>query len=159
MYLLKWLHLWAFGESILLVNNEGTQVFHSFKRFIYSFIHSFIHSFIFWEKRNEGEIPGEKHQYVVASCMPPTGDLAHNPGLCPECVPNWQSSVHWATPARAGFPYFCVYFRNQKKAIQHFARYLMILITDWGCCQYGKKSCWAKSQMSDFSKRCVKPII
>ena len=25
----------------------------------------------------------EKHQ-LVASCMPPTGDLAHNPGMCPD---------------------------------------------------------------------------
>ena len=25
---------------------------------------------------------GEKHQCVVASCAPPTGDPAHNPGLC-----------------------------------------------------------------------------
>ena len=25
-----------------------------------------------------------KHQYVVASHMPPTGDLAHNPGTCPD---------------------------------------------------------------------------
>ena len=27
---------------------------------------------------------GEKHQYVVASCTPPTGDLACNPGVYPD---------------------------------------------------------------------------
>ena len=27
-----------------------------------------------------GEREGKKHQCVVASCVPPTGDLAHNPG-------------------------------------------------------------------------------
>ena len=31
----------------------------------------------------EGEREGEKHQRVVASCMPSVGDLAHNPGMCP----------------------------------------------------------------------------
>ena len=31
---------------------------------------------------------GEKHQYVVASRMPPAGDLARNPGMCPD----WESS-------------------------------------------------------------------
>ena len=32
----------------------------------------------------EGEGEGEKHRYVVASCVPTTGDLAHNPGMCPD---------------------------------------------------------------------------
>ena len=31
-----------------------------------------------------GEREGEKHQRVVASLVPPTGDLAHNPGMCPD---------------------------------------------------------------------------
>ena len=30
----------------------------------------------------------EKHQGVVASCVPPTGNLAHNPGTCPD----WESN-------------------------------------------------------------------
>ena len=30
--------------------------------------------FIFTQRRREGEREGEKHQCVVASCMPPTGD-------------------------------------------------------------------------------------
>ena len=32
----------------------------------------------------EGEKEGEKHQRVVASPTSPTGDLAHNPGTCPD---------------------------------------------------------------------------
>ena len=31
----------------------------------------------------EGEREEENHQCVVASQAPPTGDLAHNPGMCP----------------------------------------------------------------------------
>ena len=40
------------------------------------------------ERGREGEGEGEKHQCVVASHAPPTGDLAHNPGMCP----NWESN-------------------------------------------------------------------
>ena len=40
------------------------------------------------ERGREGEREGEKHQCVVVSCVPPTGDLAHNPGLCPD----WESN-------------------------------------------------------------------
>ena len=38
---------------------------------------------LFLERRREGEGEGEKHHCVVASQEPPTGDLAHNPGVCP----------------------------------------------------------------------------
>ena len=38
----------------------------------------------------EGEREGEKHQRVVASCVPPTGDLAFNPGMCPDWETNLQ---------------------------------------------------------------------
>ena len=44
--------------------------------------------FIFRERGRDRERWGEKHQYVVASCMPPTGDLACNLGLCPD----WDST-------------------------------------------------------------------
>ena len=47
--------------------------------------------FIFRERGRERQREGEKHQCVVASCAPPTGDLACNPGM----------SIHWATPVRA----------------------------------------------------------
>ena len=32
----------------------------------------------------EGEREGEKHQCVVASHISLTGDLARNPGMCPD---------------------------------------------------------------------------
>ena len=44
--------------------------------------------FTFREKGREGEREGEKHQFVVASCMSPTGDLACNPDMCPD----WESN-------------------------------------------------------------------
>ena len=51
--------------------------------FIYIFIYRF-YLFIFRERGGEGEREGEKHQCVVASCAPPTGELACNPGMCPD---------------------------------------------------------------------------
>ena len=40
--------------------------------------------FIFRERGKEGRRGGEKHQCVVASHVPPTGDMAHNLGMCPD---------------------------------------------------------------------------
>ena len=45
--------------------------------------------FIFRERGREVEREGEKHQCVVASNMPHTGDLAGNPGMCPESELKW----------------------------------------------------------------------
>ena len=39
---------------------------------------------MFRERRREGEREGEKDQCVVAFHMPPTGNLACNPGKCPD---------------------------------------------------------------------------
>ena len=39
--------------------------------------------FSFRERGREGQREGKKHQ-LAASCMPPTADLAPNPGMCPE---------------------------------------------------------------------------
>ena len=54
----------------------------------YFFFFSFIYLFIFRQRRREGERKGEKHQCVFASCTFPTGDLARNPGVCPD----WEST-------------------------------------------------------------------
>ena len=43
--------------------------------------------FIFRERGREAEREEEKHQCVVASCAPPTGDVPCNPGMCPD----WDS--------------------------------------------------------------------
>ena len=45
---------------------------------------------IFRERGREGEREGKKHWYVVASCMPPTGEQACNPGMYPDWKSNWQ---------------------------------------------------------------------
>ena len=44
--------------------------------------------FIFRGRGREREKDGEKHQ-LVASCTSPTGDMAHNPGTCPDGELNW----------------------------------------------------------------------
>ena len=44
--------------------------------------------FIFRQKGMEGEREGEIYQCVVASHAHPTGDLAHNLGMCPD----WESN-------------------------------------------------------------------
>ena len=44
---------------------------------------------MFLERGREGEREEERHQCVVASHMGPTGDMAHNPGMCPD----WESNL------------------------------------------------------------------
>ena len=53
--------------------------------------------YLFLERGKEGERQGEKHQCVVASHTPPTGDLAHNPGMHPD----WESNT-WPLGSWAG---------------------------------------------------------
>ena len=48
----------------------------------------FFKVFIFRERRREGERQGEKHQWVVASHVAPSGDLARSPGMCSD----WESN-------------------------------------------------------------------
>ena len=43
------------------------------------------------ERGREGEREGEKHQCVVTSHVFPTGDLAYNPGMCPDGESNQQT--------------------------------------------------------------------
>ena len=69
--------------------------------------------FIFRERGREGERKGEKHQCVVASCVLPTGDLARNPGMCPDwelnqCLFGPQVGTHSTEPYHPGLqrPYF-----------------------------------------------------
>ena len=52
--------------------------------------------FIFRERERERE--AEKRQCVVASCVHPTGDLAHNPGMCPDWELNqWPFGLQTGT--------------------------------------------------------------
>ena len=72
----------------------------------------FLHLFIFRERGMEGERKGEKHQYVVASHMTLTGDLACNPGMCPDWESNqWpfglQASTQSTEPHQPGLFFVC----------------------------------------------------
>ena len=80
---------WEQGTFLLFA-----RLFKFFKDFIYLF---------FRERKTEGEREGEIHQWVVASHAPPTGDLAHNTGMCPD----WESNQrpfgqHWCEPHQPG---------------------------------------------------------
>ena len=55
---------------------------------VYFFVVEDFIYFIFRQRGREGEREEEKHGYVVATSAPPTGDLAHNPGTCPD----WESN-------------------------------------------------------------------
>ena len=57
-----------------------------------TFMKMFFKDFIdlFLQRGREEEREGEKHPCVVASHAPPAGDLAHNPGICPDWESNWQ---------------------------------------------------------------------
>ena len=85
----------VFLASHLFLNDPIILFF--FKRFYF---------FIFREKGREGE--WEKHQCVVASWAPPTGgDLACNPGMCPDWESNWrpfssQASTQSTEPHQPG---------------------------------------------------------
>ena len=57
--------------------------------------------------RRGGDREGEKHQCVVTSCTPPTGDLACNPGMWPDWELNWgcfgsQAGTQSTEPHRPG---------------------------------------------------------
>ena len=60
-----------------------------------NFNKDFIYLFL---DRGDGKEKEERNINVVASLVPPTGDLAHNPGMCPDWEPTlWftgQCSVH-----------------------------------------------------------------
>ena len=44
----------------------------------------FFKKYFFRERGRKREKEGEKHQCAVASPVPPTGDLTHNPDMCPD---------------------------------------------------------------------------
>ena len=54
-----------------------------------TFIFLRFYLFIFRERGKERR-EGKKHQCAVASHAPPTGDLACNPGMCPDWESKWQ---------------------------------------------------------------------
>ena len=53
-----------------------------FKKFFKAFV------YFYRQREREGERAGEKHPHALSSRAPPTGDLAHNPGMCS----HWESN-------------------------------------------------------------------
>ena len=72
---------------------------------------------IFRERRTEEESEGEKN-WSVASCTPPTRDLARNPGMCPNRELNWwlfgsQAGTQSTEPHQPG--HFCQLQKERKE--------------------------------------------
>ena len=75
------------------------------------FLNDFI--YLFLERGEEKEKGEEKHLCVVASQVPPTGDLACNPGMCTDWESNWrpfslQARAQFTEPHQPGL--FCFVF-------------------------------------------------
>ena len=70
--------------------------------------------YLFLEREREREREGEKHQSVFASCVPSTGDLAHNPSTCSRLriqpvtfqFAGWHSTTE---PHEPGHQFFIIY--------------------------------------------------
>ena len=77
----------SFEQYTQICINNFLDVFQTpFLLFIFNFLNfKRFYLFIFRETIRERE----KHQCVVASCVPPTGDLVSNPGSCPDWESNW----------------------------------------------------------------------
>ena len=76
----------------------------------------------------EGERKRDKHQCVVASHAPPTGDLARNPGMCPDWESNQQPLASQAgtqptEPHQPGLKLIFLY------SVRYAPRFFFILIT------------------------------
>ena len=103
---------WVFTGALFrrpVIWEDGA--FIPWRTIVHSILKCPLKNYLFLERMEGREKEGEKHQCVVASHTPPTGNLACNPGMCPD----WESrqqlfgsqaqaqcSIHWATPARAG---------------------------------------------------------
>ena len=86
----------------------------SFCNFVLFFFKDFIYLIL---ERGEGwEKEREKHQCVVASYVAPTGDLAHNPGMCPDWESNQQpfgsqSALNLLSYTSRGWILFLILFK------------------------------------------------
>ena len=58
---------------------SGNYTEYALKKFIY----------FYRQRGREGEREGKKHQCMITSWVPPTGDLACNSGMCPDWEWNW----------------------------------------------------------------------
>ena len=79
----------------------------------------------------EGEGEGEKHQCVVASHAPPTGDQAWNPGMCPDWETNQppfglQASTQSTEPHQPGPNDLWQYEKNITRKEKLFIKYIFL---------------------------------
>ena len=81
--LFVFVHLWQREGQLQLPGHVISLLISLLDLCIFIFILRF-YLFIFRDKGREGEREGKKHQCVVAPCVPPTEDLAHNLGMCPD---------------------------------------------------------------------------
>ena len=86
-----------------------------FSLFYFLNILLFLKQFVCRQRGREGEREGEKHQCVVVSHAPPTGDLAHNPGMCPDWELNrWpfgsQAGTQSTKPHQPGLVFLFLFF-------------------------------------------------
>ena len=76
---------WETYAITLTVANPGGRIM-SYVFFWFFFFLKIL--FILFFREGKGRREGEKHQCVVASRTPATGDLACDPGMCPD----WESN-------------------------------------------------------------------
>ena len=85
-----WIHFWALYSVTFIY---GLGLFFLKKDFIYLFLERGERK----EKEKERNIDVWEMYWLVASRLPPTGDLALNPGMCPD----WESN-QWPFCSQAG---------------------------------------------------------
>ena len=103
---LLYLALWIWPSPLFLVGSQLKKLY-----FIYLFLERGEET----EKEREWSIDVWEIRRSVASHTSSSGDLPHNPGMCPDWELNLrfagQHSIHWATPARAGSQ-FLIYWSS-----------------------------------------------
>ena len=96
----EWASEWGIEETTYtLIHAVSLLFFFKLKKNFLRF-----HLFIFREGKG-GKKRG-KYQCVVASSVPPSGDLAHNPVMCPDWESNWRpfGSQYSAQPTKPHQP-------------------------------------------------------
>ena len=97
---------------------------------------------IFRERGREREREGEKHQCVLTSCAPPTGDPACNPGMCPHCnqtgglLDQRLALIHWDTPTR-----MIMYLNIHRRHLGSYSREILQSIGCSSNSNYEKSTC------------------
>ena len=73
--------IWKIRKNTLLPK-------YNFSIYLFIYLFTYLLTYFLIERGREGERDGQKYQCVVASHVPPTGNLARNPGMCLD----WESN-------------------------------------------------------------------